>query len=229
MRIAVVDDDEYWIKLTIDTIREYLSKEIFVIDEYIYGKDFLDKGIKYDIVVMDIQISGMDGLNIAYEYRKLNPSGIIIFLTAHLEFATKGYLVNAFRYIDKMKMHDQLREALESALRMLDNRYIETNIVKLGKMRLEIRDILYIETEKRNILIHTRKNKYVSSNNITDMENMLLNYGFYRCHRSFIVNLDAIKSFDKINIFIIDGSIINLSQRRYLGLKKMYLNRNKDL
>ncbi|MDE5781180.1 MAG: LytTR family DNA-binding domain-containing protein [Lachnospiraceae bacterium] len=225
MKIAVIDYNEIWRELIVKGINRYLGTYNVVIDVYESGKAFIDRQDLYEVVIMDIEMQEMNGFEMAEKYRDINADYILIIITEHIEFSRKGYLVNAFRYIDKIKMEDELEEALTSAQKLLKNKnVIEINVVNTGKMQIYLKEILYIETEKRNVAIYTVENKHICSQSIGYMENILVKDGFYRCHKSFIVNLDWIKSFDKKNIYLKDGSNIMVSQRRYYEFKKKYLD-----
>ena len=77
-------------------------------------------------------------------------------MTTHSEMSRKGYLVNAFRYIDKQNMKEELPEAINSVNIILDNnRQISVNVIGKGLLDINLSNILYIETEKHRVLVHT--------------------------------------------------------------------------
>ena len=76
---------------------------------------------------------------------------------------------------------------------------IELNVVNFGKIKILIKDILYIETYKRNVIVHTKKDDYECRDNIGKLEERLMPEGFYRTHKCYIVNHDEIKSVSSIN------------------------------
>ena len=126
-------------------------------------------------------------------------------------------------------MEKEIPEALASIDKLsARNQTIFLHIVNLGSVPFVLKDILYLETEKRNVRVHTRTADYISSDGIGDLEKMLEPYGFYGCHKSYIVNLDAVKSFDHVNVYMIDGSSAMVSSRRYAELKRRYLERKME-
>lgn len=226
MRIAIVDDEKKWIEQAVKNVKDYYSDIPIIIDTYNLGNDFLEREEMYDIVLMDIEMPEKDGFETISEYRLINDNCVAIILTTHTELSNKGYLVNAFRYVDKTNMEIELKEALHSAEKILEsNNTVDLYALKLGNIKLVIKDILFIETNKRNILVHTNDNEYVCSNSFSDLEEELGKYGFYRSHRSFLVNLDKVKKFDRKWIYFAGDKKAFLGSRKYTEMKNKYVER----
>lgn len=222
-RIAVIDDQEEWRKASEDCIGGYYGERGVIIHGYSSGVTFIEKKQAYDIVFLDIEMPEMDGFETAECYHETCPEAVIMILTTHTELSRRGYTVNAFRYIDKLNMQEELAEALRSAEEKL-KRYkaIPVHVVNMGDFNIVINDIIYIETEKRNVLIHTNKGEYSCSNTITQLETELEEYGFYRCHKSYLVNLSSIERINSSEVFLSGGDRIMISVKRITELKKRY-------
>lgn len=105
MKIAVVDDMEMYRNRARDYIMQYYNKDTGVqIDCFQSGEDYLTSETIYDISFIDIEMSGMDGFETIKKARSKYPEGVYMILTTHTEMCDKGYLVNAYRYINKEKM-----------------------------------------------------------------------------------------------------------------------------
>lgn len=226
MRVAIVDDEERWRTKTEEIVTKYNAEECLEIDKYASGENFLKKAKEYDIVFLDVEMHQIDGFQTATRYRENFPKTMIIILTTHTELSRKGYMVNAFRYVDKTNIEEELSEALTSAKLCLNrNQCIEIEASNLGKVSVMLSDILYIETLNHSLCIHTNENEYTSYTiRMSDFEEQLKDYGFFRCHKSYIVNLDKIKGFTKSEIQLRDGSVILVSVRKYQELKRQYLD-----
>ncbi len=130
MNIAIVDDETHWrniVKAEVEKI--YNSKEI-CIDIFRDEITYLKSEKQYEVSFIDIEMPDMDGFQVIECAKEANNDGIYIILTTHTEMSRKGYLVNAFRYIDKSNMSKEIVEAINAAevlLRRNDN--IEINIV----------------------------------------------------------------------------------------------------
>ena len=220
MRIAVVDDEELCRKSVERFIREYPWKEDIIVDLFSSGEDFV-KHDDYDIVFMDIEMQGMDGFEAVRQYKENNEETTIIFLTTHTELSRKGYIVNAFRYIDKKEMKSEIDEALVAVEDLQSkNHIVSFHILFTGEISLRTKEIFFIETDKRNVIIHTKEKSYVSNRKIEELEDELHEWGFFRCHKSYIVNLGNIASFDKLNVYFRNGDKAMVSVRKYPELKE---------
>lgn len=223
MRIAIVDDEQSWRTNVEAFIRQYPWKEELEIDTFSCGEDFCTQ-TGYDIVFLDIEMKAMDGFETAHRYRANNEETLIIFLTTHTELSRKGYIVNAFRYIDKAHMSEEMEEALKAVDELLSRNYVvHFHVLNLGEMHVKAKDILFVETEKRNVIIHTKDQKYLSNRKMDELETELTVWGFFRCHKSYLVNLENIHKFDKINVYFKNGSTAMVSARKYTELKERYI------
>ena len=101
MNIAIVDDESHWRKCVREEIGKICNNKENCIDIYEDGKTYLQSKKQYDISFVDIEMPDMDGFQVIEHAKKGNSEGIYIILTTHTEMSRKGYLVNAFRYIDK--------------------------------------------------------------------------------------------------------------------------------
>ena len=112
MKIAIVDDEAKWRKLVLDVVKGY-TEEADKIDIFESGVEFIKKNREYNVVLMDVDMPEMDGFETIINYKTEYSESIIIILTTHLDCARKGYLVDAFRYVDKIRMQEELKEAFE--------------------------------------------------------------------------------------------------------------------
>lgn len=225
MRIAIVDDEEIWRTKTEQEVMAYNFVCEVEVEKYASGENFLKNSKNYDIVFLDVEMNRIDGFQTAAEYRKIYPDAIIIILTTHTELSRKGYMVNAFRYIDKANMNEEMAEALMSAELLLNrNQTIELDVSGLGNVAVVMKDILYIETVSQRVNVHTEEREYASYMSMADLEEKLKDFGFFRCHKSYIVNLDKIREFTRTEIQMKDGSTVYVSVRRYPELKRQFLD-----
>lgn len=228
MNIAIIDDEKMWRDKARKLIERHYKKIEMQIDEFESGEHFLIEKKKYDLIFMDIEMPGLDGLDTLQEYRLFTAEGIAVILTTHMEIVQKGYFVDAFRYVNKGKMEEELEEALTSAdIRMKTNEILTFHQVGFGEVSLRIRDILYIETEKRNIIVHTDNEDYICSGTIAEYEKILEPISFFRSHKSYIVNLDKIKRMDGTSVYFANGKSAYVSERKYVETKRQYMKRKR--
>ena len=226
MRIAIVDDQEMWRICVEELIKKHYGENTPQIDHYDCGESFCDKE-EYDVVFMDIEMKQMDGFETAKRYKQNNCDALILFLTTHVELSRRGYMVNAFRYIDKACIVDELEEALTAIDELpKKDRVIAFRVVNMAEMHIRVKDILFVETDKRNIIVHTIARDYISNKRIEEVEEELKDCGFFRCHKSYLVNLERIRKIDRIYVYFANDTKAMVSTRKYTELKNKFFEYN---
>lgn len=225
MRVAIIDDEKQWVAYTKKLVQEHYKKDNPEVYGFLSGVQFMQKLQPYDVVIMDLEMPDQDGFKTISEYKKIYKKSIILILTSHMELAQKGYLVNAFRYINKANFTEELKSALISidALKSLDEK-ITLNILNAGKHDITISDIVFFETEKRNIKVHTTHNKFICTDTMDYVEKLLSTKGFFRSHKSYLVNLSMVHSYCKGDILMINNQSAMVSARKYPIFKQKYLD-----
>ena len=228
MKIAIIDDERLWRIKSKQEIGNCLSQlgESSQISVYSSGDEFLEQEKRFDMVFMDIEMDGMDGFEATNAYKQKFPKCLVVILTTHSELSRLGYRVNAFRYIEKEKMAEEIHEALSSGIKVLaKDQKISFHIVNTGELQLTINDILFIETVKRNVRVHTREQQYLSNRTLSELGQELGEYGFYFIHKSILVNLDAITDINTKDrkVYLCDGSRVTVAGQKISELKKKYL------
>lgn len=222
MRIAIVDDQEKWRVCVEELIRKHYGQDTPQIDQFDCGENFYDKD-EYDVVFMDIEMGQMDGFETAKRYKQNNEDALILFLTTHVELSRRGYMVNAFRYIDKACIVEEVEEALCSIDDLpKKDRMIAFHVVNMAEMHIRVRDILFVETEKRNIIVHTAECDYISNRGIDEVEKELKDCGFFRCHKSYLVNLERVRKIDRVYAYFGNGTKAMISTRKYMEMKERF-------
>lgn len=186
------------------------------LSSYSSGEDYFSKSQKHtaDLYLLDIQLNGMNGMEIAKKLRSECYSGSIIFLTSYREFVFEGYQVHALNYLlkplDICSLHLCLNEVSDT---LTKKHYIFRN--KQEIVQIEYRNILLFSSYLHNVEILTNSgifNQYATLNNILTH----LPKEFVRVHRSYIVNMTHIHK--------ISGSIITLSNHIEIPIGRKYLN-----
>ncbi|EWG11550.1 LytR/AlgR family response regulator transcription factor [Cytobacillus firmus] len=205
LKIVIADDDASSRLLLHHTIR--LFNEYEVAGEAGNGEKFyqLVLELKPDIVLVDINMPGLSGLEAVKLCREAIPSLQVVFTTGYEEFAVEAFNISAADYIvkpiertrlfvalDKAKKALQLERSLSARNRQQHKLSIKSNNTYLY---LTIEDLLYIEKEGRKTILHTKNDRYETSESLQDLEEKLPDY-FYKTHRSFLVNLTRINKIE---------------------------------
>ena len=219
LHIAICDDDLILSKTLYQFIFEtYRDIDLFI-DQYHSGEEFLNKVVSsnktYDLLLLDIEMDKISGIAVAKELKKLSPKTYIVFITSHDEFATVGYEVSAFRYLVKPIKKAKLIEAIEAVKTELLSQKSITVQNREGEYVIPISDILCLEAQNQDVLIYTNEQQILHRGNLNEYEQQLSKDGFYRVHRSYLVNMRFVKSYSKIDVTLSGGLVLPLSRLRF--------------
>ena len=199
-QIAIVEDEEIYAKLLEEYIHRYEKDSLhqFKIRHYRDGAEIAEKYRGgFDIILMDIQMTIMGGMTAAELIRKRDPEVLIIFITNRSDYAVRGYEVDALDYVVKPVEYFSFSQKLDRAVsRRGRSRDRHIMIHSDGGMyKLSASRILFVESERHNVHFYTTAGKLTSRMNMHEVEELLRGFGFYRCGKGYIINLDKIVSF----------------------------------
>lgn len=235
--VAVCDDEKEQLAKFQQLLEELGKKEQFEVAAYISANMLLED-IRHrkeqnrlipEIIFLDIVMDEKDGIQLGKEIRVLAPDSYLIFTTAHLEYAIKGYEVRAFRYVLKPVTSEKVQEVLE-AVREDKGRKIKKKIPVKSLDReyiVDINDIYYLCSEDKYTLIYTADGYYMDSTSLTEYEKQLGQYGFYRIHRKYLVNALHHKKMDKKTVVLDNDVELPLSRRREKEYREILLYGHK--
>ena len=202
----------------------------YEIKVYNSGDDLLEGYDKYtDIILLDIQMDGLDGMETARKIREFDDNVEIIFITSFVEYALEGYEVNAYRYLLKPVKDEDFRTSLINCLN--DRNFVKRSIViKEGNTRIKIslKDIMYIEVQGNDITVHTLKDTYRTKGTMSSFETEINSDMFVRCHKSYLVNLEYIKSIKRYTSILVNDEEVPLSRNKYKEIKDKFFDLIED-
>lgn len=171
-----------------------------------------------DLLLLDIFMRGVDGMDAARQIRTFDQSVCIIFITTMYQRAIDGYAVRAFGFIRKPVSYAELRHELDCALRQIDfvrgqERFITLRAAGVSH-RLPVSRIVYCEVRDHDMLVRMDGATSAYRYSMKELEGLLLPCGFLRCHSSYLVNPRHIRSVGQAQLVLKDGSSIPISQRR---------------
>lgn len=223
IRIAIVEDEPESREQLIRYLRRYEDENDvkFQVTEYKDGLDILDEyGGQFDLILLDIRMKFVDGMETARKIREKDRNVIIVFITNMAQYAIQGYDVEARGFILKPVRYSAFSQQIARVCRELESRedkYI--NIQLPGGMRsIRLRDILYIENESHYLHIHLKNETVVFYCTIKEMEQKLEGGTFCRCNNGIIVNLSHVTGIEN-NTAAVGEEKLPISRSR----KKMFI------
>ena len=222
VRIALVEDDAgYRRELT-----EYLDRfakecgEHFAIASFTDGAEIAEGYTAgYDIILMDIAMSYMDGMSAAEAIRQVDDEVVIIFLTSMPQYAMKGYSVGALDYVLKPVSYFAFSQRIQRALERMKKRaekYISIPF-KGGMRKLAASQISYVEVRDHDLTYHTASEVLPAKGTLSEAEALLGAASFFRCNKCYLVNLEYVDGVDS-NSILIGGERIQVSRARKKAL-----------
>jgi len=241
LKVLLVDDNQQ----ALSTLKQQLHSfsYIDIIGELYNGNDaihFLRQSNEVDLIMLDIEMEDINGLDIALHIKERYAEVLVIFTTGHAGFALDGYEADPVDFLTKPIDPIRLETALQKAkkikfpneVKQVTNERIGLRVTK-GIQIIEVQNILFIEKKGRAIYIHTKTNEKIkSSDTMQNLEAIFKPFDFYRPHQSFIIPIDQIRAIfpDKYarsySIELANSNInIPLSRNRFSDLKRVLENK----
>ena len=224
VRIAVVEDEEQFIEQMQQFLTRYQEekKESLEISIFRDGDGILQNyHSQYDIIFMDIQMKFVDGMTAAEEIRQMDEQVAILFITNLPQYAIRGYEVGAMDYVLKPLSYFAFSQKLERAIgriRKKAERYVTIN-VKGGIQRVELSDIIYIESQGHNLVYHTLQGELVGPGSMKEAEIVFTALHFSRGNKGYLINLEHVAGISDKCVMVKDEKL-PLSRNRYDSFMK---------
>lgn len=226
-KIAICDDMEEDVKYISSAVNKWAEKENITVDIEMFpsAESFLFRYAEqkaFDILLLDVEMPSMNGVELAKRIRKENDAVQIIFITGYPDYISEGYEVSALHYLVKPLSETKLFEVLNRAVLKIRKNEKSLYLSLPGEMvRIPIYEIKYLEVQQNYVTVHSKKD-YTVKKTLGEFEREL-DERFYRMGRSFIVNLSCIDKITKTDVFLSDGSVISLSRGQYEPLNKAFI------
>ena len=229
LRVGLCDDDKGYMEELTDMVRQWakenkLKIELFSCDN---GDNLLAQSTAshMDIVILDIVMPLLNGMDTARELRAQDTAVKLIFLTSSPEFALESYEVKAQDYLLKPVSYDRLREALDACCQMLcaepKNMVLKTSF---GFQKLYFGDVEYAEAQNKRVVFHLRTGREVDTPEpLHSLEDKLVSEdGFFKCHRSYLVYLPNVDHFNSTEIIMRSGRCVPIARGYAKAFQEAY-------
>lgn len=228
MRICICDDDKLVIKQLSDYIQTFFKRyhiKNYEIALFTDGESLLHDSAQKDIVFLDIEMPGMNGIYVGQTLRKRNQNIIIFIVTSYSEYLDEAMRFHVFRYlskpVDKQRLFRNLKDALQFYNTATATLAVET---KDGIYTVLTSHIIFVEATARKVIVHTTDCDYESVQNMQYWLQKLPSGSFFQSHRSYIINFAYVTDFSHGLIHLHHNhSNAYLTHKKYTAFKNAYL------
>lgn len=225
MKVAICDDSK---DMCAQLTRLVLGqREDCQVHCFSSGLALMESRLRFDIVLMDIQMDGMSGIDTARALRMKDENAVLIFVTALKEYVFDAFDVSAFHYLLKPLSEERFDEVFQGACREVEKRKQDDREqiffrTKSRNFTLQKKDILYVESQGRKVDIHTVRDCVAVYATMSGMEERLGEH-FCRCHRSYLVNLAHVAEYETDRIRLDSGETVFMAREKYSEFVKIYM------
>lgn len=231
IQCLVIDDDPFIRDLLIDKLNQYFPeiKILGTAKNGLEGLELIERS-QPDLVFLDVEMTDMTGFELLSKLDKIDFK--VIFITSYKHYAIKAIRFNALDYLLKPFDLEELKNAVKrfksfnnqnnisTALKNLRSKNVSDQTLILntqqGELHLTLKEIVYIEGDRNYSFVHLTKNrKELVSKTLSHLEELLDDKGFFRCHKSYLINrLHIVSSRQNLSIVLSNGQNISISRRK---------------
>lgn len=232
LTIAVCDDNVQFARLLTNKIRKLcaimIPEKILcnVVVEFSTAADVIQyvENNTIDILFLDIDMPKYSGFALASELNKSHPDITIIFVSAYDNFVYESFDYNPFRFLRKSHLESELPSTFSKVIhKCIYSRNTLDFMTTDGEVTLRISEILYIESQKNYFIIYCGDGTHKCRGTITQAEEAVGKFDFFRIHAAYIINFDNIEKLNNDNTLLMkNGDLLKVSQRRYVEFKNEY-------
>ncbi len=227
--IAICDDEIQIGKLLKQKLVDYsmhhnVDYNITLFQEGMSLLQKLEAGEPFDLIFLDVQMPGLNGIEVASEIRKINKDVMLVFLSSYKEYVFESFKVQAFRYLLKPLKDEAFKEVMDAVYEQYGIEERLEYSFQNEHFSINYRDILYIEGMRGKIWLHCKKQQtYRWRGALSTLAEELKTRGFFLIHRSYLINMKKIIRYNSQEVIMEDGQSLPISKHRYNEFRKEYI------
>lgn len=217
--IAIVEDEKEFSIQLVDYLKQYEKENDveFKVSVFYDGESILkDYTSDYDAIFLDIQMPGINGMEVAERIREMDEDVVLMFITNMAQYAISGYSVGALDFVMKPINYYTFSMKLGRVLKRVQKKAKEQRTIVLslpdGLKKFDAKQIYFVEVQNRMLHYHTTEGEYVLKGTMQSIEQMLESYSFAKCNHWYMVNLLHVKEVKK-NIVVVGEFELEISRR----------------
>lgn len=224
VRVAIVEDDPAYREEMVGFLQQFSqeSGQKFHITPFSDGKEITENySAAWDMILMDIEMPGLDGMTAAERIRALDGDVVIIFITNMPQYAMKGYTVDALDYVLKPVSYYAFTQRISRALERMKRRARRFISIPLrtGMAKVELSQITYVEIVNHDLIYHTQEGDFTCKGSLTEAADRLEKEHFFRISNCYLVNLEYVECIQNGTVTV-NGQVLTVSRSR----KKLLLD-----
>lgn len=232
LQIAICDDDQYMLEALEQSAADYFAKNNIDIKIVLFagGEELLRYGERIDLLFLDIQMKRIDGMETARKLRQSDFKGFLIFVTVLKELVFESFEVQAFDYLLKPLQEEQFAKTMDRLLDCMRNAKDQNLLIKIGyeSRLIPVDEIVFCEVIDRKIYLHLLSSEVIAYYEKIEKLEKKLDKHFYKCHRSFLINLKYVRSFKNGRVLMQGGNEVPVSRLRSKDFSNVILQYMKD-
>lgn len=233
-RLAVCEDEALTRENIVSLCRDILSENgtDYTIEDY-PSAEALEKALEsgahsFDLLILDIEMTGLSGLDLAKRLRMHQDCTSIIFLTGYESYLPEGYKVQAVDFLIKPAKREELAQAIKRDIKL--NHKVQTAALKRGNkvLKLSLPLVKYVESSDHHVLIRQKNGNDVFPISLKEVEHLLPRENFAKSHNSYLVNMDYVREIGRTGLILQDGEQLPIGRKYYKTFQEAfirYLNR----
>lgn len=233
IKFAVCDDEPQMVREVEGLLADYLKerREIsYSIRPFDSGRSLLESGGGFDVIFLDIQMEPPDGMETARILRQRGDRSLLVFITVLKECVFDAFSVEAWDYLLKPLDSVQFRRTMDRAVKFLERRTAKSLLIQRGTVCevLPLAEIVYCEVQGRKIYLHKRDGTVTGYYEKLESLECQIGGHFFKCHRSYLVNLDYVRGCQGGQVLLSQGEAIPVSRLREQDLTRALLRYMKE-
>ena len=233
IKFAICDDEPLMAQELAGHLADYMKENLitaYSVSSFSDGRALLDAIDRFDVIILDIQMEQPDGMETAKLLRRRGDHSLLVFVTVLKELVFDAFQVEAYDYLLKPLDRARFKQTMDRVLRSLDRKTAEDIVIQRGTgcEVVLLSDIVYCEVLGRKIYLH-KHDGTVSDyyDKLEDLERRV-DGRFFKCHRSFLVNLDYVRGCQDGQVLLAQGERIPASRLRERELTQALLRYMKE-
>ena len=233
LNFAICDDEPYMAQEIVNQLSRYMNGEqiaSYCVSSFQNGCSLLESGCDFDVIFLDIQMEHLNGMETAKMLRQRKNHSLLIFVTVLKECVFDAFEVEAFDYLLKPLDSGHFKRTMDRIIKSLQQRETKNIVVQRGTSCdvILLAEIVYCEVQGRKIYIHQSDGKITDYyDKLNDLEQRI-DGRFFRCHRSYLVNIEYIRGCNAGQVILSQGDKIPVSRLRERDLTQALLRYMKE-